>query len=204
VRIARDHRIPLYLHKRIYANIVSGSADIGIDELAARQLLLFHQESRFRIGEFLVFPFGTHHRAGCVTMALGFCVVSRGRKIGYITDCGMIDENIVAALRGSHVAVIEANHQVQMVKNGTRHWAAKQWVLSNEGHLSNDAAADLISRISGPGGALRHVLLAHISEDHNVLDGLTGLIARLVTDSSVKLSVTYHHARSETIEAGEG
>jgi len=200
VRLAREHTVPIYLHKRIYDNILSGALDSGVEQLNELQLIRFHPSTRFRVGEFLVFPFSTHHRAGCVTMSIGFCVVYKGRKIGYVTDCGKIDEDIVNSMNGSHAAVIEANHQVEMVKNGTRHWAAKKWVLSDDGHLSNEAAAELITRINGEGGQLKNVLLAHISEDHNVLDEVAGLIARLVRDDSIKISVTYHHERSEIVE----
>ncbi len=198
--MARDHSIPVYLHKRIFSNIVSGSGDCGIEKLHEQGLVRFHPEEKFRVGEFLVFPFNTSHRAGCVTISFGFCVVHNGKKIGYVTDCGKIDDNIVKYMSGSHVAVIEANHQVDMVHNGTRHWAAKKWVLSDEGHLSNDAAAELISRISGGDSPLRHVLLAHISEDHNTLDQVAGQIARRVGAATPVISVTYHHARSKVIE----
>jgi phosphoribosyl 1,2-cyclic phosphodiesterase len=200
VRLAQEHSIPIYLHKRIYSNILAGSSESGIENLSARQLIRFHPEKKFFLGEFLIFPFSTYHRAGCVTMSLGFCIVYKGKKIGYITDCGKIDEDIVNAMSGSHTAVIEANHQVEMVKNGTRHWAAKKWVLSDEGHLSNDSAAELIRLISGSGNPLRSVLLAHISRDHNIREGLTSLIAGLLNNDSVKLFVTYHNTRSEIIE----
>jgi phosphoribosyl 1,2-cyclic phosphodiesterase len=200
VRMARDHSIPIYLHKRIYNNILSGSDDSGIEKLNEHKLVRFHPSTRFRVGEFLVFPFSTSHRAGCVTMSLGFCIVYKGRKIGYVTDCGKIDDGIVNAMSGSSVAVIESNHNVEMVKNGTRHWAAKKWVLSDEGHLSNDAAAELITRIGGPDSPLKQVLLAHISEDHNILEELAGVVGRMVNDDKIKISVTYHHERSEIIE----
>lgn len=199
-RLARENKIPVYLHKRIYNNILAGADAEAIRELNDKKLVLFHPSTKFRVGEFLIFPFSTHHRAGCVTMSLGFCVMYKGRKIGYMTDCGKIDDDIVAAMSGSHAAVIESNHSVEMVRNGTRHWAAKQWVLSDDGHLSNDCAAELIRRIGGQDTPLRHVLLAHISEDHNILDEVADYVARLIGDDSVKLYVTYHNNRSEIIE----
>ena len=203
VRMARANSIPIYIHKRIYNNILSGTRDCGIERLNEK-LIRYHAETRFRVGEFLVFPFNTHHRAGCVTMSLGFCVVFKGKKISYITDCGTIDEDIVNAMSGSNAAVIESNHDIGMVHNGTRHWAAKQWVLSDDGHLSNDSAAELIRRIGGADSPLRNVLLAHISEDHNILDEVAGHVAGLVGDDSVKLYVTYHRERSDVIDIEEG
>jgi phosphoribosyl 1,2-cyclic phosphodiesterase len=191
--------IPIYLHKRIYNNLLATPLEFKFRQLHDKQLVRFHPSERFRVGEFLVFPFGTQHRAGCVTMSLGFCVVFKGKKLGYVTDCGKIDDGIVASMNGCHTAVIEANHDVDMVAKGTRHWAAKEWVLSDDGHLSNNTAAELITRISGE-GPLRQVLLAHISEDHNILEQVAGQIAELVKDDSIKFLITYHHTRSEIVE----
>src|SRR3989339_652354 len=104
VRLARDHSIPIYLHQRIYDNIISACGETGIRQLND-QLIRFHPSTKFRIGEFLVFPFNTSHRAGVVTMSLGFCVVYKGKKLGYVTDCGKLDDGIIAAMNGSHAAV---------------------------------------------------------------------------------------------------
>jgi phosphoribosyl 1,2-cyclic phosphodiesterase len=199
VRLAVEHSIPVYLHRKIYGDIVSSSNGCGIDQLRVRDLIQFHATDGFSIGEFDVVPFRTHHKMGSVSMSLGFCVVRNGKKIGYITDCGKIDDHIVEAMSGSHVAVIESNHEVEMVKHGPRPWTVKKWLMGGEGHLSNDAAAELIRRLSGKHSPLRHVLLAHISEDHNILEELAGQITRLIGESPVKISVTYHHARSAVI-----
>lgn len=204
VLLARKHDIPIYLHGEIYNDIITGSADFGLEQLREDDLVGLHAQRRFTIGAFEVHPFSTHHRGGCVTLAQGFCIVHDGKKIGYITDCGTIDNAIVSALSGSHAAVIEANHDVEMVKNGPRPWPVKQWVLSDDGHLSNPAAAELIARIGGARQPLRQVLLAHVSEAHNVLEDLAGRITHLIGDDTVKLYVTYHHARSEIIEIGDG
>jgi phosphoribosyl 1,2-cyclic phosphodiesterase len=199
VRFARQHSIPIYLHKRIYNNLLKTPLEFKIRQLFEKQRILFHPSKKFRVGEFLVFPFSTQHRSGCVTMSMGFCVVFKGKKLGYVTDCGKIDDDIAASMNGCHTAVIEANHDVDMVASGTRHWAARQWVLSDDGHLSNNTAAQLITRISGE-GPLRTVLLAHISEDHNILDKVAGQVAALVKNDSIRFLVTYHHNRSEIVE----
>jgi phosphoribosyl 1,2-cyclic phosphodiesterase len=201
IRMAREHNIPVFLHRKIYGDLVSGPVECGIEQLHERDLIRFHPASGFTVGEFEIEPFKTHHKMGSVSMSLGFCILHNGIKISYMTDCGKIDDKIVKAMSGSHIAVIEANHHVEMVKNGPRPWKVKKWVLSDDGHLSNDAAAELIKRLSGPNSPLRHVFLAHISEDHNILEELAEYVAQLIGDSTVKLSVTYHHARSEVISA---
>jgi phosphoribosyl 1,2-cyclic phosphodiesterase len=198
VRLAQAYRVPIYLHENIYKDVVSGGNDCGLDALD-KKLVRFHEAEKFEVGALSVHPFKTHHGLGSVTMSLGFCVSHKGAKISYVTDCGKIDDMIVQAMSGSHVAVIEANHDIEMVKKSKRHWAAKQRVLSDQGHLSNEAAAELIKSI-GAKSPLHHVLLAHVSEEHNVLEELVNVIAGHIKNETVKLHVTYHHAPSEIIE----
>jgi phosphoribosyl 1,2-cyclic phosphodiesterase len=53
-----------------------------------------------------------------------------------------------------------------MLQNDTRRpWSLKQRILSRHGHLSNEAAADVVEQILSPG--LRRLYLGHISRDCN-------------------------------------
>jgi phosphoribosyl 1,2-cyclic phosphodiesterase len=51
------------------------------------------------------------------------------------------------------------------VHDAPRPWSLKQRILSNQGHLSNRAAAELMAEIAGDG--LKHLFLAHLSSDCN-------------------------------------
>lgn len=203
LRLARDHGIPLYLHPDIYGDCMKTAAAAGLASLREEGLVRFHADETFALGAFGVQPFRTRHRMGCVTRSQGFCVVHDGAKIGYLTDCGAIDDTIVAAMRGARVAVIEANHDVDMVASGPRPWPVKKWILSDDGHLSNDAAAALIRRISGPLLPLRHVLLAHISKDHNTCATLPGWFAPRINTDAVTLTITHHRAPSAVVRVRE-
>ena len=62
--------------------------------------------------------------------------------------------------------MIETNHDEALLQNDTkRPWSVKQRILSRHGHLSNQAAAKLVAEIATEN--LRHILLAHLSEDCN-------------------------------------
>jgi phosphoribosyl 1,2-cyclic phosphodiesterase len=65
-----------------------------------------------------------------------------------------------------NAVLLEANHDEDLLQNDQkRPWSVKQRILSRHGHLSNQAAANLIGEIASPD--LEHVLLAHLSEDCN-------------------------------------
>jgi phosphoribosyl 1,2-cyclic phosphodiesterase len=64
------------------------------------------------------------------------------------------------------VLVVEANHCPQMLQADTkRPWSVKQRIGGRHGHLSNEAARELLSSATSP--RWRHVFLAHLSRDCN-------------------------------------
>ena len=62
--------------------------------------------------------------------------------------------------------LLEANHDLEMLRDGPYPWAVKQRVLSRVGHLSNDATADFLLKDYDGGAA--HIILAHLSENNNL------------------------------------
>ena len=95
----------------------------------------------------------------------GFVFESGGIKIGYVTDCGKMNETIFSYLQGSDIVIIESNHDIEMLKNGPYPRQLQQRILSRFGHLSNIDCAETIDRLYSSG--TRHFLLAHLSRVNN-------------------------------------
>ena len=72
---------------------------------------------------------------------VGFCFEAEGVRIGIATDLGYIPESVKYHLRRADVLLLEANHDLDMLKVGPYPWAVKQRVMSRVGHLSNAALA---------------------------------------------------------------
>ena len=88
------------------------------------------------------------------------------RKIGFLTDCGRMDEKILQQLQGCDPVIIEANHDVEMLKNGPYPRDLQKRILSRYGHLSNEDCAMAIAWLYEKGS--RNFLLAHISQNNNL------------------------------------
>ncbi|MBR2801549.1 MAG: MBL fold metallo-hydrolase [Erysipelotrichaceae bacterium] len=95
----------------------------------------------------------------------GYSFVCEGKKLSYVTDCGRMNEKIFKELCGSDVVIIEANHDVEMLKKGSYPHFLKKRILSEYGHLSNDDCADTVARLYESG--TRNFLLAHLSRENN-------------------------------------
>jgi len=96
---------------------------------------------------------------------VGFRFEYRNRICSYITDCGYLSAPVLEGLKGSHVTVVEANHDIEMLRNGPYPWPLKQRVASRTGHLSNEALFESLDCIIDV--QTHKLILAHISENNN-------------------------------------
>lgn len=89
-----------------------------------------------------------------------------GQKVSHVTDVGHVTDAIRQAIRGANLLVLEANHDVHRLRGGDTPGHLKARLLSDRGHLSNEAAVALLCE-----HALRHgphtVWLAHLSKENN-------------------------------------
>jgi phosphoribosyl 1,2-cyclic phosphodiesterase len=88
------------------------------------------------------------------------------RSVAWATDLGYVPANVSEKIRHADFLVLEANHDTEMLeKDERRPWSLKQRIRGRHGHLSNDAALELLCGAESP--RWRHVCLAHLSRDCN-------------------------------------
>jgi len=133
-------------------------------QICEEQREVFVTGDEFRIGEITVKTFRVSHDAA---EPVGYTFLSGGKQISVVTDTGCMNEDIIAEIREADLLVLEANHDVDMLKLGRYPWFLKQRVLSTEGHLSNIAAGETILRLLSEREKERFVLLAHLSKENN-------------------------------------
>jgi phosphoribosyl 1,2-cyclic phosphodiesterase len=122
----------------------------------------FQAGSCFRIGDIEVQSFGIPHDA---IDPVGYCFEAQGVRIGVATDLGYVPESIKFHLRRTNVLLLEANHDLDMLKVGPYPWSVKQRVMSRVGHLSNLHVSDYLTQDLAPCTA--NLILGHLSEQNN-------------------------------------
>ncbi|MEW5974537.1 MAG: MBL fold metallo-hydrolase [Acidobacteriota bacterium] len=116
----------------------------------------------FEVGDLKVSPFSVPHDAAD---PLGFHFEAEGLKIAHVTDLGYFTELVVQRLRGSHVLVLESNHDLDMLRAAPYPWFVKQRIMSRHGHLSNEMAGRFFDESFD--GLAQYIVLAHLSENSN-------------------------------------
>lgn len=134
---------------------------IDIDE-AQREI--FATGEAFQLGDIHIKTFQVSHDAAD---PVGYTFSAGGRQISVVTDTGCMNDNIIEEIVDADILVLEANHDVQMLRIGKYPWFLKQRVLGEEGHLSNEAAGETLLKLMSRKNKERCVLLAHLSKENN-------------------------------------
>jgi phosphoribosyl 1,2-cyclic phosphodiesterase len=146
--------IPFYMTAGTRSRVRPQSLPDAIEEIRAGEVI--------RIRHLLADPFSVSHD---VAEPVGWRVGSGGTWAGVITDLGRPTALVVEKLRSLTLAVLEFNHDFELLMGGAYPWPLKQRIRSSHGHLSNEQAAALLEDALTP--TLRHLELAHLSDENN-------------------------------------
>ena len=94
---------------------------------------------------------------------MGYIIQGTSRCV-VATDIGNVDDRLQQMLEGAQVLVLEANHDEEMLKQGSYPYNLKQRILGPLGHLSNRRMAQVVAELRR---RPQKLILAHLSESNN-------------------------------------
>ena len=115
-------------------------------------------------------------RIGCLTITpvllphdavepIGLVLTDERGKVGILTDCGYPSVEVAAAFAGCDLLVLEANHELHLLRSGGYQPTLKRRIGGRRGHLSNEQAGEILRLRGRPGPKV--LILAHLSEKSN-------------------------------------
>ena len=153
-KVAGEYGCPIYLSH--------GTSEVLERHKAEEPRECFRPGEGFEIGGINVSPFLVPHDA---REPVGFKFEAGGVKIAYVLDLGSLTTLVKEYLRECDCILIEANYDVELLRQGPYPWEIKQRIWGGRGHLSNDVLRKFIE--DDFDGAARHLVLAHLSENNN-------------------------------------
>jgi phosphoribosyl 1,2-cyclic phosphodiesterase len=182
---ARGRAVPFFMTR--------GTAEGMHPRVRPDGIELIEPGTPFRVRHFLVDPFPVPHDT-LEPVAYRVCV--GGTSVAVVTDLGKPTALVTQQLRECDAVVLEFNHDEDMLMDGPYPWALKQRIRGSHGHLSNRQACELLRQ--GLSSRLRHVLLAHLSEENNsparAMSAAQGLLHDLGAAGQVGLHLTHQRA----------
>ena len=154
--LTKQHSLPLYATAQAGRQL---AYRLPIDHLL--HTLTPNQEHT--LGSVVVRPIPTSHDA---PGSVGYRFTGPdGRAACLVTDLGVVTREVEAGIQGVNAAVIECNHDPDLLENGPYPYYLKARIAGPQGHLSNDDGARLCA-LCAQGGA-HTVVLAHLSRENN-------------------------------------
>ena len=157
-RFARKHDLPVYLtHGTLTA--------LDGERSAIAEITIIDSHAPFSIGDIEVWPYPVPHDA---REPAQFVFGDGTRRVGVLTDAGSSTPHIEAMLSGLDALVLECNHDLDLLLNGSYPPSLKQRIASRFGHLDNQTAAQLLASVDC--SRLQHLIAAHLSQQNNTPD----------------------------------
>lgn len=149
-------------HPKIYVNKILLSL---LKEYISDFDYFLYETSEFCIGDIVINVIKTSHDA---KGSVGFIIKDGKDSLVYITDTGYINNKYFDELSNHNLYIMESNHDIEMLMNGSYPFHLKQRILSDKGHLSNIDASYYLSKFIG--NKTKTIILAHLSDDNNTFE----------------------------------
>lgn len=159
-KISSECRLPVYATSKVHEGIVRNyCVRKKINPLYVKTI---EKGETFTLGDFSITPFGVPHDS---MDNVGYKIECEGVVFCLMTDVGHVTEEMERYISEANYLVIEANHDEEMLLNGSYPAYLKKRVNSDNGHLSNKNCGIAIAEHATPN--LRHVWLCHLSQENN-------------------------------------
>ena len=174
--LSRRYNVPVYANEGTWKAMKDQVGGVSFSNVRT-----FVTGQDFYIGDLNVTPFPISHDAA---EPVGYSFFNKGANLVYMTDTGCITEPLLETAKGADLLFIESNHDVGMLKCGSYPYQLKKRILSDKGHLSNDACGSLLKKLYACG--VRRAILAHLSHENNTESIAYGTVRKALTDEGIE------------------
>jgi len=121
-----------------------------------------------------------------VVDSVGYVIEGDNKSIVYITDTGYINNKYFDFLMNREVYILESNHDIEMLNNGSYSFGLRQRILGDKGHLSNYDCSRYLSSFIGD--KTNTVVLAHLSEENNTRELAYDTLLERLSENNKKVN----------------
>lgn len=174
--ISRKYDIPIYANEETWE-----AMDGKIGKVKDHNIKILDQKY-VDIGDMTVERFSIPHDAVNPT---GFAIHTKRGKACIATDLGNFTEKVKSAIADADIVLLECNHDVEMLKFGPYPYVLKRRILSDVGHLSNEACGSAIMEILND--KVKKVFLGHLSKTNNHPDLAYKTVENILQENRVEI-----------------
>lgn len=155
--LARKYGMDLYANEKTW-NAIDGK----VGKIDVAQKHIFDHNSTQLFGDLDVESYTVSHDAADPQF---YAFHHNNKTFAMLTDTGYVNAQTASVLNNADAILMEANHDVEMLRYGSYAWSLKQRILGDEGHLSNTDGAENLSKMIGRN--TKQIYLGHLSQENN-------------------------------------
>jgi phosphoribosyl 1,2-cyclic phosphodiesterase len=174
--ISRRYDIPIYANENTWKAMETKIGNIKDDNIK----VIYN--NTVEIKDMHIINYNISHDAVAPT---GYALYSGNKKACIATDLGYFSDEVKAMIKDADVILLESNHDVEMVKFGPYPYPLKRRILSDVGHLSNEACGKAIVEIMND--KKKHIILGHLSKTNNYPELAYQTVANILNENQIKI-----------------
>ncbi|HCT64142.1 MAG TPA: MBL fold metallo-hydrolase [Lachnospiraceae bacterium] len=194
--LSRRFDLPIYATEGTW-----NAMENSLGQIARKNKKIIYSGEKLEINDLVISPFDIPHDAA---EPVGYSVMAGDIKMTVATDLGHITDSVKNGIADSDILLLEANHDINMLKSGTYPYSLKQRILGEFGHLANENAGRLLSQMTTK--RLKHVFLGHLSAENNTPSLAYKAVENILNENGIKvgrdfsMEMASRHSVSRCIE----
>lgn len=146
------------------------------DKIPSKTRVFAMDENKLETSGIIAERFATSH--DCDGSSGYSFILPDGKRAAVCTDSGIVTDVMRKKLLGNDVVLLESNHDLEMLKRGPYPPYLKVRILSDKGHLSNNACASELNMLIDSGTT--RIILGHLSQHNN-----TPMLAKATAEAAL-------------------
>ena len=175
-KLARRHRLPVWMSFGTYQSVRDASHDVPIQ--------FCRDGIPFEIGDLHLTPYTVPHDA---REPLQFHAGDGLSKLGILTDVGQVTPHLLQALAACDGLVLECNHDPAMLADSAYPTSLKRRIRSAYGHLSNQDSSEILAALDQ--SRLKKIVGAHLSATNNTPELARTALQRALVNCKTEIRI---------------
>lgn len=171
---SRKYNLPIYATEQTHLAM-------NIGRIADENIKIIEPDRPFEIGFVTADAFSIPHDAAD---PVGYRFYCGKDKFSVATDIGTMTDELFDSISGSKAVILEANHDIDMLLNGSYSEPLKRRILGNFGHMSNELSAKTALALVNRGTT--QIMLSHLSDENNTPELAYKTVSERLEDGGVK------------------
>jgi phosphoribosyl 1,2-cyclic phosphodiesterase len=174
--LSRKYNIPIFANKLTWEAMKNKIGKIKEENIK------IIEDDYTDIKDLHIVHYNISHDAAC---PVGYSICKDNKKVCIATDLGYFSKEAEKITKDADVILLESNHDIEMLKFGPYPYPLKRRILSDVGHLSNEACGKAILSIMNE--KHKTIVLGHLSKTNNYPDLAYKTVENILIENGVNV-----------------